>query len=121
MIELNHKETQMKFEILLSVLFELLAKRKVTASYLAKKHKISNRTVHRYVDILSLTVPIETARGRNGGIQIVTDYALPMGFMTEAEYTAALEALDLAYEQSGEEKFLAAKLKLTAQRIAETK
>ena len=111
----------MKFAILLSILFELLAKQKVTASYLAKKHKLSPRTIHRYVDLLSLTVPIEVSRGRNGGISISQEYALPMGFMDQEEYAAAIAALDMAYAQSGEERFLSAKLKLTAQKNAEAK
>lgn len=111
----------MKFEILLSVLFELLAKRKVTAGYLAKKHKVSNRTIHRYVDILSLTVPVEILRGRNGGIRIADGYSLPIGFMTEEEYAAAIEALEIAHQKTSEERFLSAKLKLAAQKNAETK
>ena len=109
----------MKFEILLSILFELLAKQHVTAGYFAKKHKLSNRTIHRYVDILSLTVPVEILRGRNGGIRIREEYTLPMGFMTEQEYTAAIEGLQIAYEQTKETRFLAAILKLTAQKNAE--
>jgi len=72
----------MKFAILLEILFELLAKRKVTATYLAEKHEISTRTVYRYIDLLSLTVPIYIKRGRNGGICITDNYKLPVGFMT---------------------------------------
>ena len=59
----------MKFTILIDILFDLLAKRKLTASYLAEKHGISVRTVYRYIDHMSLTVPVYIKRGRNGGIQ----------------------------------------------------
>ena len=48
----------MKFVILLDIFFELLAKRKITASYLAQKYEVSVRTVYRYVDILSMTVEL---------------------------------------------------------------
>ena len=58
----------MKFTILLAILFDLLAKRKVTATYFAQKHDISIRTVYRYIDQLSISVPVYVKRGRNGGI-----------------------------------------------------
>lgn len=111
----------MKFAILLKILFELLAKRKVTATYLAEKHELSTRTVYRYVDLLSLSVPVYIKRGRNGGICISDNYKLPMGFMTKEEYEAAIEALSAMYSQLPEERFLAAKRKLSAQVKAEAR
>ncbi len=111
----------MKFAILLSILFDLLAKRKITATYLAEKHEISTRTVYRYVDLLSLTVPVQVKRGRNGGIYISDSYKLPMGFMTSEEYNAAIEALSAMYTQLPEERFLEAKRKLSAQVKAEAR
>ena len=111
----------MKFAILLSILFDLLAKRKITATYLAEKHEISTRTVYRYVDLLSLTVPVQIKRGRNGGIYISDSYKLPMGFMTAEEYNAAIEALGAMYSQLPEERFLDAKRKLSAQVKAEAR
>ena len=87
----------MKFYYLLDILFELLAKRKVTASYLAEKHEISVRSVYRYVDLLSINVPIYVKRGRDGGICISDSYKLPVGFMTKEEYESAMEALDAMY------------------------
>lgn len=111
----------MKFSILLDILFELLSKRKITADQIAEKHGISRRTVYRYVDCLSLTVPVYVKQGRNGGICISDSYKLPMGYMTQEEYQAAVEALAMAYAQLPEEKFLAAKSKLTAQLKKETR
>ena len=105
----------MKFSILLSILFDLLAKRKVTAVYLAEKHEISTRTVYRYIDLLSLSVPVYVKRGRNGGICLADNYRLPVGFMTADEYTAALDALISAYEHDPDPRFLNAKRKLSAQ------
>ena len=64
----------MKFGILLSILFDLLIKRKITASYIAEKHEISPRTVYRYIDALSLAVPIYVKRGRDGGFCISDNY-----------------------------------------------
>ena len=105
----------MKFVILLDILIELLSKRKLTASYVAEKHGVSERSVYRYVDVLSLTVPVYVKRGRNGGIYISDTYKLPMGFMTKDEYEAAIEALSTMYAQLPDERFLAAKHKLSSQ------
>jgi predicted DNA-binding transcriptional regulator YafY len=105
----------MKFTILLEILFDLLAKRKVTASYFAEKHEISVRTVYRYIDQLSLCVPVYIKRGRNGGICISDNYKLPVGFMTKEEYESAIDALETMYSQLPDERYLAAKRKLSAQ------
>ena len=111
----------MKFTILLEMLFELLAKRKVTAKYFAEKYELSERTVYRYLDCLSFTVPIYIKRGRNGGICISDSYKLPMGFMTKEEYDATIESLTAMYSQLPEERFLNAKRKLSAQMKTETR
>ena len=105
----------MKFVILLEIFFELLAKRKVTAGYLAQKYEVSVRTIYRYVDLLSMAVPIYVQQGRNGGICISDSYKLPKGFMTKEEYEAAIEALSAMYSQLPEERFLAAQRKLSSQ------
>ena len=111
----------MKFEILLDMLFDLLAKHKLTATYFAQRYEISTRTVYRYIDILSLAVPIYVKRGRDGGICISDSYKLPKGFMTKEEYESAIEALSTMYAQLPEERFLEAKRKLSAQVKAETR
>lgn len=105
----------MKFSVLLSILFDLLSKQKLTASYLAEKHSLSPRTVYRYVDILSEHLPLQIKRGRSGGIRLADNYKLPVGFMSEIEYNSAIEALELAYTQGCEERFLEARRKLSAQ------
>ena len=111
----------MKFTILVEMLFDLLAKRKLTARYFAEKYEISERTVYRYLDCLSLSVPVYVKRGREGGICISDSYKLPSGFMTKEEYEAAIEALELAYSQLPEERFLAAERKLSARAKTEAR
>ena len=111
----------MKFSVLLSILFDLLSKQSLTASYLAEKHSLSPRTIYRYVDILSQYVPLRIKRGRNGGIYLADNYKLPVGFMSENEYQAAVEALELAYANSCDERFLQARKKLSAQKKTERK
>ncbi|MBQ7923707.1 MAG: YafY family transcriptional regulator [Clostridia bacterium] len=106
----------MKFSILLEMVFDLLSKRKVTATYFADKFELSVRTVYRYIDDLTLAgLPIQVLRGRDGGICISDSYKLPKGFMTKEEYEAAIEALQMMYAQLPEERFLDAKRKLSAQ------
>ena len=104
------------------MLFDLLAKRKVTAAYFAEKYGISVRTVYRYVDVLTLAaIPVHVQRGRDGGICISDSYKLPKGFMTKEEYEAAIESLAAMYSQFPEERFLDAKRKLSAQVKSETR
>ena len=105
----------MKFSILLDILFALLIKRKATAPYFAEKHGISVRTVYRYIDLLSITVPVYVKRGRDGGICISDSYKLPVGFMTKEEYDAAIESLTAMYAQLPQERFLSTMRKLSAQ------
>ena len=103
----------MKFENVLDMLFTLLKKRKVTASYFAKKYSVSLRTVYRYVVALQPFVPLTISRGRNGGICLPDSFKLPMNFMTNEEYLATIDALEIAYCQQPEERFLVAKEKLS--------
>ncbi len=111
----------MKFQMMLSILFELLAKRKLTATYLASKYEISTRSVYRYVDALSMCAPIYVKQGRNGGIFIADNYKLPVGFMTQEEYQSAIDALEAMYSQLPEERFLDAKRKLSSQLKTESR
>lgn len=111
----------MKFTILVEMLFDLLSKRRLTARYFAEKYEISERTVYRYIDCLSLSVPVYVKRGREGGICISDSYKLPAGFMTQEEYEAAIEALELCYSQLPQERFLAAQRKLSARAKTEAR
>ena len=111
----------MQLVILLDMFFELLAKRKVTAPYFAQKYDLSERTVYRYVDRLSMVAPIYVKTGRNGGIFLPESYKLSKGFFDKVDFEATLEALSLAYEQTTDEKFLNAQNKLLAQMRSENK
>lgn len=109
----------MKYSTLIGILFDLLAKRRVTATYLAERYDISTRTVYRYVEILTEHLPVQVKRGRDGGVSVPDNYKLPVGFLSKAEYETATEALALAYSHDPDERFLAAKRKLTAQKKSE--
>lgn len=105
----------MKLEILLDIFFQLLSRRKITASYLAEKYSLSQRTVYRYISVLAKALPLSVKRGRDGGVQLSDCYKLPSGFLTDEEYSAALEALSFAYAESLDERYLHAKRKLSSE------
>ena len=91
---------QMKYEIMIKILFLLLSKGKVSAKYIAQRFDISTRTVMRYLDTMSLAnVPIIADTGRNGGFYIADTYKLPANFLTEKEFTAVVNTLT-SYNQS---------------------
>lgn len=84
----------MKYEIMLKILFELMAKKCVKASYLAEKYEVSIRSIHRYINCLELAgVPIYTIRGSNGGFAIVDTYKFSSTFMTVKEFEQTINAL----------------------------
>lgn len=84
----------MKYEIMLSILFDMLSKKTVKAAYLADKYGISVRTVHRYIASMEAAgVPVYTVRGNGGGFSIIDTYKLPATFMTEAEFEHTINTL----------------------------
>ncbi len=112
----------MKYEVMLDILFTLLAKRKASASELSKKYGISVRSVYRYIDEMTVSgVPIEVARGPRGGMYISDAYKLPKGFFTREEYAKAIDAMRAMNGELGDETLSSAIDKLTAQFKSEQK
>lgn len=84
----------MKFEIMVSILIDLLSKRCVSTKELATKHSVSVRSIYRYVECLeNAGVPLYTIRGNKGGIAIVDTYKLSNTFLTPKEFQKTIEAL----------------------------
>lgn len=84
----------MKYEIMIRMLFYLLSRRKTTAGELAAHFEISQRTVYRYIDEMTVSgIPVDVTRGANGGICISDAYKLPRGLLSREEYDAAMEAM----------------------------
>jgi predicted DNA-binding transcriptional regulator YafY len=106
----------MKYEIMLGILFDLLSKRSVKASYLSKKYEVSIRSIYRYISSLEMAgVPLYTTRGNNGGISIVDTYRLSSTFLTQEEFEQTINTLS-AIENSVPSKILSSvitKLKAT--------
>lgn len=106
----------MKCEILFELFFLLLRERKSTARALASRFDISERSVYRYLEELTVAgIPIDTQKGRHGGVQIADTFRLPVNFFTKDEYAAAEEALSAMYEQIPDRRFLSVLEKLRAQ------
>ena len=112
----------MKFQIMLGILFTLLAKRKVSAGYLASRYEVSVRTIYRYIDEMTVAgIPIDVARGSQGGIYISDAFKLPKGLMTKEEYGRAIDAMLAMNEQLSDPVLASAIAKLSAQVKSEQK
>ncbi len=84
----------MKFEIMLSILFELLSRKTVSARYLAEKYEVSTRSIYRYISALeSAGVPLYSVQGKGGGFSLIDTYRLSSTFLTKEEFERAINAL----------------------------
>lgn len=76
----------MRAQRLLSILMQLQAKRRVTASQLAKKLEVSERTILRDMDALgSAGIPVFAERGVGGGWSLLEEYQTKLTGMTAEE------------------------------------
>lgn len=116
------KEEAMKYQIMIGILFTLLARRKVSAGELAKKYECSVRSIYRYVEELIIAgIPVDIARGAGGGIYISDAYKLPKGFMTKEEYGRTLDAMQAMLSESSDPVLKSALEKVSAQVKSERK
>ena len=84
----------MKYEIMTGMLFDLLSKKCVKATYFANKYEITTRTVYRYIDELTLAnVPIISTRGANGGFKIMEGFKLSASYLTKEEFEVVINSL----------------------------
>lgn len=112
----------MKFQVMLRILFRLLKKRKESAAQMAKEFGVSERTIYRYAEEMSVGgVPIDIIRGCKGGICLPDTFRLPSNFFTREEFAAAVNALSALYEQTGDEAMKAALEKLLRQEKADSR
>ena len=105
----------MKLDVILQILFDLLRKKKLTANELCGKYGFSSRTAYRYIGKLSQFVPLLIKRGRGGGIILSDCFALPINYMRKEEYEVIMQALEYAYGQNPNAKFIEARRKIASQ------
>lgn len=76
----------MKDYYIFSIFLFLLKKRVATAKQIAEEFEISQRTVYRYIDALSLIgVPITTKLGRSGGIELIGEFKIDSMLLSESD------------------------------------
>lgn len=84
----------MKYEIMLGILFDLLARKTVTAAFLSEKYEVSVRSVYRYIKSIEYAgIPIYTVRGNGGGFSIIDTFRLSSSFLSPSEYEQTISAL----------------------------
>ena len=76
------------------IIYLLLNKKSTTAKELAEHIGVSQRTIYRDIDTLSLAgIPIYTEKGKGGGISLLPDYVLNKSILSEQEQNEILSAL----------------------------
>lgn len=79
----------MRADRLLSILMLLQARGRMTARALAQELEVSERTIYRDMDALSVAgVPVYTERGPGGGCQLIEDYQTRLTGLTDSEVQA---------------------------------
>jgi predicted DNA-binding transcriptional regulator YafY len=76
------------------ILYLLLNNERVTAKELAAHFGVSQRTIYRDVDTLSLAgIPVYSEQGKGGGIGLMPDFVLNKSILSEEEQNEILSAL----------------------------
>lgn len=96
----------MKYQIMLEIMFYILARKKVTAKELSERFEISIRTVYRYIDELTFVVPIAIERGAQGGYYIADTFKLSSTFFTNDEYAKLISTLRAVNKELGQDSQL---------------
>lgn len=78
----------------LEIVYVLLRQNTVTAKALAERFGVSQRTIYRDIDTLSLAgIPVYTEKGKGGGISLLPDFVLHKSILSEPEQEEILSAL----------------------------
>ncbi|MGN0818847.1 MAG: helix-turn-helix transcriptional regulator [Christensenellaceae bacterium] len=105
----------MKFQILIEMIYMLLARKKVTARQIADRFGISLRSVYRYFqDIELANVPILVDKGKDGGFYIADTFKMPGSFLTENELQTLSRLIDAVVNDANEKELNHIKDKLFA-------
>ena len=84
----------MQINRLLEIVYILLEQKAVTAKTLSAQFHVSQRTIYRDIDVLSLAgIPVYAEKGKGGGIRLLPEYVLSKSFLNEQEQQEILLAL----------------------------
>lgn len=79
---------------LFDIVYILLDRKQTTAKELAERFGVSQRTIYRDIDTLSLSgIPVYTEKGKGGGISLLPDFVLNKSLLNEREQNEILSAL----------------------------
>lgn len=86
---------------LFQIVYLLMEKPQMTAKELADIFEVSERTIYRDIDKLTIAgIPIYTNQGKHGGISILPDFILDKSVLTTEEKNKIIEALNALNEVS---------------------
>lgn len=86
---------------LFQIVYLLMEKSQMTAKELADIFEVSERTIYRDIDKLTIAgIPIYTNQGKNGGISILPSYVLDKSVLTADEKEKIIESLNALNEVS---------------------
>lgn len=84
----------MRISRLINIMLILLRKELISARELATLLEVTERTIYRDVEALSMAgLPVYTTRGRNGGIGLLPNYKIAQNFLTASDVRNLLTAL----------------------------
>ena len=84
----------MQINRLLEIVYVLLEKKQVTAKQLSEQFGVSQRTIFRDIDILSVAgIPVYAEKGKGGGISLLPEFVLDKSLLNEQEQNEILSAL----------------------------
>ena len=84
----------MQINRLFEIIYILLDKKNVTSRELAERFEVSQRTIYRDIDALSLAgIPIYMNRGKGGGISILPEFVLNKAVLTDEDKVEILSSL----------------------------
>lgn len=87
--------------VLYGIMMTLLIKKKASRRYLAEKYEVSERTISRYVDVLSEAgVPIYSLAGKEGGYAISDEYKLDKTLFSPEELRRIVTCVKAAPDDS---------------------
>lgn len=84
----------MQMNRLFEIVYVLMSKERVTARELSERFEVSQRTIYRDIDALSVAgIPVYTEKGKSGGISLLPEYTLNKSVLTEDEQNEVIQAL----------------------------
>lgn len=84
---------------LFQIVYLLMDKQQMTAGELADYFEVSERTIYRDIDKLTLAgIPVCANKGKNGGISILPNYVLDKAVLTTEEKNKMMESLNALSE-----------------------